>query len=256
MTSDSPRSPGSVDPDAVEETPDELSVVRDLVDHATQRLLGDTIEVTDEQWAEPSALPGWTRAHVATHLARNADAVARLAAWAATGERQDMYASPEARDAEIEQGAARSGMELQVDLDSSADRLTEAFAVLDAAGRWTDQVETRGGQQVPARILPLMRLAEVALHHVDLDTGYTVDQLDPAAALWLLQLVAHRMASRADCPALTLAPTGGDPVEVGPGAGDRTVVTGSATALLGWVTRRTDGSGLDGADGIDLPSYG
>ena len=35
---------------------------------ATQQLLGDTIAIHDDQWQLPSGLPGWTRAHVATHL--------------------------------------------------------------------------------------------------------------------------------------------------------------------------------------------
>lgn len=269
MTEHSPGSPGSAaEPDAYEEThaatsgprtaaaPDQLAEVRDLLGHATQRLLGDTIEVTDERWAQPSALPDWTRAHVASHVARNADAIGRLAAWAATGERLPMYASADARDTEIEQGAGRSGMELQVDLDSSAGRLSDAFAALDHPDRWSEQVETRGGQQVPARILPLMRLAEVVLHHVDLDTGYTIEQVDPDAALWLLQLAAHRLSSRSDYPALTLVPASGDPVDVGPAADQRAVVTGSATGLLGWLTRRGGADGLTGAEGLDLPSYG
>ena len=44
---------------------------------ATQRLLGDTIAISEQAWQEPSRLPGWTRAHVAAHLARNADALVR-----------------------------------------------------------------------------------------------------------------------------------------------------------------------------------
>lgn len=46
---------------------------------ATTVLLRDTISVTDDQWrGGPSRLPGWSRGHVATHLARNADAFTRL----------------------------------------------------------------------------------------------------------------------------------------------------------------------------------
>ncbi len=249
MTSEPPA-------DTARDAPDELTVVRDLLDQSTQRLLGDTIRVSDEEWAGPSTLPGWSRGHVATHLARNADALGRLASWAHTGERQDMYASPDARDVEIEAGAGRTGMELQVDLDTSAERLTDAFDALDRSQRWTEQVETRGGQAVPARILPLMRLAEVVLHHVDLDVGYTVDDVDPTAALWLLQLAAHRLSGRLDYPTLTLRPMEGDPVQVGPATDRRTDVSGPATALLGWVTRRRNADGLSGADGVDLPSYG
>ena len=110
---------------------EELDRLRGLVTTATQRLLGDTIAVSDEDWNAPSRLPEWSRGHVATHLARQADALSRLTEWARTGERQEMYASPEQRTAEIEEGAGRSGLELQIDLDTSAERLTEAFDALD-----------------------------------------------------------------------------------------------------------------------------
>src|SRR5512132_902945 len=97
----------------------QLETVRGLVSTATQRLLGDTILVADEQWRAPSRLPDWTRGHVATHIARHADGLYRLTEWALTGERRDMYPSPEHRASEIEAGAGRSGLELQIDLDTS-----------------------------------------------------------------------------------------------------------------------------------------
>src|SRR4051794_31115913 len=129
----------------------QLAELRALVVAATQRLLGSTIVVSDEEWAAPSRLPGWSRGHVATHLARQADGLGRLVDGAATGVRQPMYDSPEARTAEIEQGAGRTGLELQTDLDTSAERLTEAFERLDrvgpggVAGRtgWSSEVEMR-----------------------------------------------------------------------------------------------------------------
>jgi maleylpyruvate isomerase len=43
---------------------------------ASQRALESTLEtLTDQQAREPSRLPGWSRGHVVTHLARNADAL-------------------------------------------------------------------------------------------------------------------------------------------------------------------------------------
>ena len=46
------------------------------------------------QLAGPSRLPGWTRGHVLSHLARNADALVNLLTWARTGTEARMYASP------------------------------------------------------------------------------------------------------------------------------------------------------------------
>jgi DNA-binding CsgD family transcriptional regulator len=39
--------------------------------------------MTDAEAREPSLLPGWTRGHVLTHVARNADALTNLLSWAA-----------------------------------------------------------------------------------------------------------------------------------------------------------------------------
>ena len=168
--------PVPVDPD------EQLARLRTLLTSATQHLLGSTIAVADPDWGAPSRLPGWSRAHVATHLARQADGLTRLAGWAATGERQEMYASPEARAAEIEAGVGRSGLELQVDLDTAASTLETAFERLDEAGGWSHEVEMRGGLRVPARLLPLARLLEVVVHHVDLDVGYGFDDVEPSTA--------------------------------------------------------------------------
>src|SRR2546430_1201820 len=40
---------------------------------ATGRLLASATTLTDTGMREPSLLPGWTRGHVLTHVARNAD---------------------------------------------------------------------------------------------------------------------------------------------------------------------------------------
>lgn len=52
---------------------------------ATSRLLVTTAAVTESQVAEPSLLPGWTRGHALTHVARNADGLRNLLSWASTG---------------------------------------------------------------------------------------------------------------------------------------------------------------------------
>lgn len=40
--------------------------------------------LTDADAPAPSLLPGWTRGHVPTHLARNAEGGVRLLGWART----------------------------------------------------------------------------------------------------------------------------------------------------------------------------
>ncbi|MGH9095430.1 MAG: maleylpyruvate isomerase N-terminal domain-containing protein, partial [Acidimicrobiales bacterium] len=49
----------------------------------------------------PSLLPGWTQAHVVTHLARNADGLVNLLAWARTGIQTPMYVSWQRRNEDI-----------------------------------------------------------------------------------------------------------------------------------------------------------
>jgi maleylpyruvate isomerase len=232
----------------------QLSELRDLLTGATQRLLGGTIVVTDDEWAAPSRLPGWSRAHVASHVARQADAFARLVDGAATGVPRAMYASPEARAAEIEDGAVRTGLALQTDLDTSAGRLDAAFARLDPdITRWSATVELRGGLVIPARLLPLGRLFEVEIHHVDLDVGYDVEHLEPEVAEWLIEWVAFRARVRDEFPRVELHTESGFTTTVGQ-VGPALVVHAPAPALVGWLTNRVDPATVPGTRGLRLPS--
>jgi maleylpyruvate isomerase len=232
----------------------QLETLRGLGKTATQRLLGDTISVGDEQWRAPSRLPDWTRGHVATHIARNADAIVRLAQWARTGERQDMYPSHEHRMSDIEAGSSRPGLELQIDLDTSAGRLNAAFDALDGGRAWDSVVEMSDGMKVPARLLPLARLLEVVVHHVDLDIGYEITDIDTQTAEWLLEWCAFRLRERQDFPKLELTSDTGFTTTVG-SVGEPVAVTGSSPQLLGWILSRTDASALTGAGGLRLPAF-
>lgn len=230
-----------------------LAEVRALVAQATHQLLGDSIAVSDEQWRAPSRLPGWSRGHVATHLARQADGQCRLVSWALTGDRLDMYPSPQARETDIEAGAGRPGLELQVDLDTSAERLTEAFASLDESeAGWDADVEVRGGQRVPARLLPLGRLTEVVLHHVDLDLGFTMADVPVPTAEWLIEWSALRLSARDGFPRVELTTDSGFHTTLG-SSGAPLTVTGPAPLVLGWLTGRTSPDDVPGTDGLVLP---
>jgi maleylpyruvate isomerase len=175
---------------------------RELLAHANRLLLGATISVDDTSWRDGCRLPDWTRGHVATHLARNADALARLAYGAHTGTEQQMY--PGDREAEIEAGATRDGLELQTDLDRSTEALDEEFDRVAKSAAWSRPVVLRGGARTEAWTLPAMRLSEVVLHHVDLDIGYQIDAIDTATAVQCLHVGARRMAAKPDYPPLHL----------------------------------------------------
>lgn len=220
--------------------------------HETQHLLGATIAVTDEQWHAPSSLPGWTRAHLATHIARNADGLVRLIRGALDGTPAQMYPSDEVRDAEIAEGATRSGLELQQDLDASAGRFGQAFDELAESGRLDAVVTMRGGAEVPAGLLGVARLGEVVLHHADLALGYSLTEADGPALQALLEWASRRMGRKPEMPPVLLRWEGG---ELSVGKGEPTaVVEGTPAALLGWLTGR-DGGAVTGADGIAPPPY-
>ena len=143
----------------------------DQLDHSTQRLLGTARVIPESELRQPSLLPGWTRGHVLTHLARNADAMRNLLIGARSGQERRMYAGLEGREEEISQGAGRSSKEIAEDLASSAMALrTVMIGLPDDAWRFPVRVPDSG--PFPADGLLIRRLVEVELHHCDLGYGY------------------------------------------------------------------------------------
>ncbi len=133
-------------------------------------------KLDDAAFPAPSLLPGWTRAHVLGHVARNAEALTRLATWARTGVQTPMYANPEQRAAETENSAAQRPATLRAELLATAGALD---AVLDALTpqQWQAQVRSALGRATPAAEIPWMRIREVWLHAIDLGAGATVADL-------------------------------------------------------------------------------
>jgi maleylpyruvate isomerase len=141
--------------------------------YATTRYLQALTGLDDESVRRASVLPGWTRAHVVTHLARNADAIAHALHGARSGADAWMYASQESRDADVEAGAHRPAADLRADAAASWRRLREALDDLDAAHLDAPVSRVPGQPAFPARDLVGMRRTEVEVHHADLDLGYT-----------------------------------------------------------------------------------
>ena len=228
----------------------EPSDVLDLLDRATGRLLGTTITLSDEQWRAPSLLSSWSRGHVATHVARQADALRRLVDGALDGVPATMYDSNEARDAEIAAGADRTGEELHTDLDTSAAALTESFDRIGAAGLWEASVTLRGGTPAPVHLLPSGRLTEVVLHHVDLDTGSDLESWDAPTLDAVLAWVAVRLGLRVEEPFEVV--TNDARHRFGPSNRAAPEVVGEVATVLAWVTGRST-TVPQGASGISLP---
>lgn len=212
--------------------------VRDLasVRDATERLLNAAAKMDNASVAEPSRLPGWSRGHVLAHLARNADALVNVLAG------RPMYASGDARDADIERDAPRP-LDVQLaDVRESAARFQEAGA---APADWSRTVELRNGVTDTAARVPFRRWAEVELHHVDLGIGYELEDLPERFVEREIEFLADRFTGHPEVPSTritdgTRAWSTGRDAEGGP----EVTVAGPAPALLGWLCGRRDGSGL------------
>ncbi|MFI9366212.1 maleylpyruvate isomerase N-terminal domain-containing protein [Kitasatospora sp. NPDC053057] len=173
---------------------------------ATDRLLRTAARLTDADVRAPSLLPGWSRGHVLTHLARNADGGRRLLSWARTGVRTPEYPGLAQRDAEIEAGAGRGAAELLADLRASAAAFEAEYRRMPA-GAWQHTVRWTRGQERPAFRAADARRCEVLVHHVDLDAGFTPAQWPPDFTHAMLARVAAALAARPDAPAVRLRAT-------------------------------------------------
>ncbi|WP_441249814.1 maleylpyruvate isomerase family mycothiol-dependent enzyme [Kitasatospora sp. McL0602] len=215
------------------------------VTEATERLLRTVERLPPEAVAGPSALPGWTRGHVLSHLARNADSLVNLLEGARTGQDIPQYASTEARDQEIEDGSGRPLAEQLADLAASDGRFTAAAALMHDEA-WQAELRHRTGYVFPAYELPGKRLGELEYHHVDLAAGYTPADWPAAFAAGEFARLGRQFAAVDGLPATLLAPLDtpltarlGDPA-----AEPELTVEGPVRALVAWLSGRSDGDGL------------
>jgi maleylpyruvate isomerase len=193
----------------------------------------------------PSALPGWSRAHLLTHLARNADGIVNLLTWADTGVVHPMYGLGTARDDDIEAGATRGAAEILADVVASGERLVDvASALSDRA--WAAPVRARLGQRITGANALTLRLAETTVHLVDLDRGYDFARATALLGPFVSDVVENMIGMYGgDLPSRRLVTTdGAHSWTMGDGSGG--TVTGSPGDLLAWVSGRADGSALSG----------
>ncbi len=236
----------------------EVTLALARLGESTDRVLATADTLTDAQASAPCLLPGWTRGHVLTHLARNADGFRNLVGWAATGTEIPMYPSQEARDRAIEAGAGRPAAELAADLRASAAAFAGAAEALPA-GAW-DAPVARRGVTFPARAILSQRLSELEIHHVDLGAGYGPGDWPADFVQATLARVGADFAGRPDAPACLARPDGSDaafPIGAGgpggAGAASPVTVSGPPAALLAWLIGRGDGAGLSIAGAAAVP---
>ncbi|ONI89401.1 mycothiol maleylpyruvate isomerase [Saccharothrix sp. ALI-22-I] len=197
----------------------------------------------------PSLLPDWSRAHVVTHLARNADALVNLLTWAKTGVEHQMYPSAADRDADISEGAARLPQLLRADLDAACQRFATAARELPPTA-WEAEVAHPKSGVLPAHRVPWLRVREVWFHLVDLDHGVGFEDLPAELLEGFLEEAVGQYAGRPDVPSVRVEATFPDGRQRSWGltADSETspTVSGAAADVLAWLTGRHSGARLNG----------
>jgi maleylpyruvate isomerase len=159
----------------------------------------------DAEVRRPTALPGWTVAHVLTHVARNADSHRRRAEAAVAGRVVDQYAGgASGRAAEIDAGAGRRAEELVDDVVGSAAAMQAAWPA-STSPAWAGRSRDVSGAERRLDELPARRWQELEVHLVDLDVGVTHRHWpDDFVAFWLPRLrrgLPGRLPEGAEGPA-------------------------------------------------------
>jgi maleylpyruvate isomerase len=212
---------------------------------ATDALVDGIGGLTDAGARGPSLLPGWTRGHVLTHLARNAEGGTRLLGWARTGVPSYEYESVAARAEAIEDGAGRRALVLLADVSAASAAFAEAAAVMPADA-WQHTVTWTTGQQSPAEHVVQSRLAEVLIHHVDLDLGFGPGRWPPVFVHEMLSAAVDALNERnlAPLPACLRAADTGRTYQLGGDALDAVQISGTEADLLAWILGRSDAARL------------
>jgi maleylpyruvate isomerase len=219
-----------------------------LLAGSAARFLGTVQALPDDSLRGASALPGWTRAHVLTHVGQAADSRAGLLRAARAGQVGRQYPSEQARDKAINAGALRAAAVIRADTHRAVTGCLTAIRehpgqLWDAPAIWL------GPGRRPVRgVVPSLR-RELEYHRVDLAAGYQpADWPDDFVATELSRVIVA-MDRRADAPSMAL--TGPGMLHIG--TSPPVDVTGAPAVVLAWLSGRSDGSGLD-PDGAALPT--
>jgi len=209
---------------------DSFATTLELVHRATQSTVQTVDGLADNEWAKPSVLPGWSRAHVVAHLTNHALGTSRAIHGLRNHQPTPIYDSNEARDLGIDHFATRPPSQLRERFLASVTAVYDALRHLTPDLRAETVQRTPGGQLIAGDELVLMRWREVEIHHADLDAGFTHRDWSPEFVDYLLPIVKLDRAEEVDL--------------------DR--VHGAPASLAWWLAGRGNGEGLLG----ELPSLG
>jgi maleylpyruvate isomerase len=194
---------------------------------------------------------------VVTHVARNAEGLGRLLAWALGYIGVSIPVRAQARDEAIKAGAGRPKDEQLADLRHTGAAFAASAQELSPE-QWDATVATRHGPMPAARV-PWARVRELWLHVVDLDAGVEIDEMPDDIASMLVRDVAAWMHTRVPAEIQVQLPDG-ELLAFGPQATAVQPCTGPVSGpvqqLAGWLTGRSHRSALSAPGGIpELPSW-
>ncbi|MDP9117585.1 MAG: maleylpyruvate isomerase family mycothiol-dependent enzyme [Actinomycetota bacterium] len=200
---------------------------------------------TDDYVRGASLLPNWSRAHVLTHLARNADGISRALSGVLRNEIVPRYPQgTPGRNADIESGALRSSAEILGDVRDSAQRLDRVFAAVADAHAWDRPTEDR-----PAGFYAAARWREIEIHRVDAAGKYGAADWPSDFVGYLLPELVSGLAERTGRGVrITVSPTGSRCPELAGrewtvGTGELVEVRGPDWAVLAWLVGRPGAAG-------------
>jgi maleylpyruvate isomerase len=232
----------------MEVTADDLGGLLRAATAAHRRMQASASRVTDEDCRGPSLLPGWSRGHVLTHWARNADGQSRMLLAAMQGEIAEQHpGGDERRESDIEAGAARPARLILSDVRSSIGQIEDVWRRMPPDA-WSRPTAARIGPR-PAWMSVWARWRETEIHHVDLNVGYAHGHWPAEFVNLMLPRVMPTLAARLneeiavqvetlDCDppgTAATASTTGEPV----------IVRGPASAVLCWLVGRASAAAAD-----------
>jgi maleylpyruvate isomerase len=212
------------------------------------RLRGLLAGLTEDAARAPSALPGWTRGHLLTHVEGVAQALARQARYAVRGKLVEVYdGGRQARDAAIEAGHGRSAAQLAA---AVADALDEAEVSWTAVGPgdWQRPVAYRDGT---LRTAGLAWWRELEIHTADALLGSGPDSWPPDLCVHLVDFLSVRVP---DGTGLRLTAVDADRSWT-LGRGETVAVGGRLTDLAAWLAGRAPQQPLTGGPLPELGSW-
>ncbi|QCB27979.1 maleylpyruvate isomerase family mycothiol-dependent enzyme [Corynebacterium endometrii] len=207
---------------------------------------GQLALIGNHEFGDPTLLEDWDVAHLAAHVAYNANALCNLMHWASTGEETPMYSSPEARNREIEFGSTLIPDAIRNLHDHTLVRLDVAWRDADDAA-WSSEVRTAQGRTVQASETLWMRTREVWLHAIDLNKTGNFSDVPRVILETLVPEIVQKWRSNGDGAGLVLIDSdSGNSYEASETASIE--IHGTLAGLARWASGRGD-AGVESPQG-------